>query len=163
MNNFSMTEIKFPEMRQIVMGKDSSSIILDTIPVLLVVYRDPSSCVPCQIDHIQDYRNLYELGKIAGDGYSPIFIFSPNKRRVESVRLSLCRARFRHPIFLDENGSFPEMNRHIPADPRLHVFLLDRNRRVILSGDPCHNPSLLILYKKTLVSGENFSDKVLTV
>lgn len=31
MNNFSMTEIKFPEMLQIVMGKDSSSIILDTV------------------------------------------------------------------------------------------------------------------------------------
>lgn len=75
MNDFSMTEIKFPEMRQMVMGEDSVSIDLDTVPVLLVVYRDPDSCVPCQLDHMYDYRNIIDFGKEVGGEFSPVFIF----------------------------------------------------------------------------------------
>lgn len=111
MNDFSMTEIKFPEMRQMVMGEDSVSIDLDTVPVLLVVYRDPDSCVPCQLDHMYDYRNIIDFGKEVGGEFSPVFIFSPKKKNVDTVYITLCRTRFRHPIFLDEKGLFYAENK----------------------------------------------------
>ena len=69
MNDFSMTEIKFPEMRQMVMGEDSVSIDLDTVPVLLVVYRDPDSCVPCQLDHMYDYRNIIDFERKSEESF----------------------------------------------------------------------------------------------
>ena len=152
MNDFSMTEIKFPEMRQMVMGEDSISIDLDTVPVLLVVYRDPDSCVPCQLDHMYDYRNLIDFGKEVGGDFSPVFIFTPKKKNVDTVYITLCRTRFRHPIFLDEEGLFYAENKNIPKEPLLHVFLLDKNRRVVLSGDPSRNPALWNLYKRIIVT-----------
>ncbi len=151
MNDFAMTEIQLPEMRQMVMGEDSVSIDLDTVPVLLVVYRDPDSCVPCQLDHMYDYRKIIDFRTEVGGGYSPAFIFSPKKKNYDTVHLTLCRTRFRHPIFLDEDGLFRVLNKNIPRDSRLHVFLLDKNRRVILAGDPSHNPSLWNLYKGIIV------------
>jgi len=152
MNDFSMTEIKFPEMRQMVIGEDSVSIDLDTVPVLLVVYRDPDSCVPCQLDHMYDYRNIIDFGKEVGGEFSPVFIFSPKKKNVDTVYITLCRTRFRHPIFLDEKGLFYAENKNIPQEPLLHVFLLDKNRKVVLSGDPSHKPQLWDLYKRIIVT-----------
>lgn len=104
LNNFTMTEIQLPEMRQMVMGEDSVSIDLDTVPILMVVYRDPDSCVPCQLDHMYDYRDIIDFEGETGGGFSPVFIFSPKKKSIDTVHLTLCRTRFRHPIFLDENG-----------------------------------------------------------
>lgn len=44
---FSGSEIKFRKLQQIFIGYDSSVVKLDSIPVLLVVYRDKNECVPC--------------------------------------------------------------------------------------------------------------------
>ena len=152
LNNFTMTEIQLPEMRQMVMGEDSVSIDLDTVPILMVVYRDPDSCVPCQLDHMYDYRDIIDFEGETGGGFSPVFIFSPKKKSIDTVHLTLCRTRFRHPIFLDENGLFRASNKNIPKEPELHVFLLDKNRKVFLAGDPSHNPALWRLYKKIIVT-----------
>ena len=152
LNNFTMTEIQLPEMRQMVMGEDSVSIDLDTVPILMVVYRDPDSCVPCQLDHMYDYRDIIDFESETGGGFSPVFIFSPKKKSIDTVHLTLCRTRFRHPIFLDEIGLFRASNKNIPKEPELHVFLLDKNRKVILAGDPSHNPALWRLYKKIIVT-----------
>lgn len=150
MNDFSMSEIKLPEMRQMVMGEDSVCIDLDTVPVLLVVYRDPDACVPCQLDHMYAYQKVIDFG-IGRSGFSPVFIFSPKKNRVEDVHLTLCRTRFRHPVFFDEEGLFFAANKNIPKNPELHVFLLDKNRKVIVSGDPSHNSQLWDFYKRIIV------------
>jgi hypothetical protein len=46
--------------------------------------------------------------------------------------------------------AFPRANPHIPTDERLHTFLLDRDGKVVLVGDPANNSELWELYKKTI-------------
>lgn len=57
-----------------------------------------------------------------------------------------------YPALIDENGLFPAANPHIPADSRFHTFLLDKNGKVILIGDPVNNPPLWELYKSTITT-----------
>lgn len=77
---FSGSEIKFRKLQQIFIGYDSSVVKLDSIPVLLVVYRDKNECVPCQIGQLGKYRKMVDFKQDVGDGYSVAFIFSPEKR-----------------------------------------------------------------------------------
>lgn len=77
---FSGSEIKFRKLQQIFIGYDSSVVKLDSIPVLLVVYRDKNECVPCQIGQLGKYRKMVDFKQDVGDGYSVAFIFSYKKR-----------------------------------------------------------------------------------
>jgi hypothetical protein len=45
---------------------------------------------------------------------------------------------------------FVKFNPYIPTDPRLHTFLLDRDGKVVLVGDPANNHELWELYKTTI-------------
>jgi len=149
LGKFYGTQVNIPDMRQMVMGTDSITVCLDTVPVLAVVYRDARSCVPCQIDRMSDYRELIEFRDSVGSGYYPVFVFSPTRGTFETVRYTLCRTRFRFPIFIDD-GTFAQTNPTIPSFRELQVFLLDKNRKVVLAGDPSHNPQMMKLYKQTI-------------
>lgn len=149
---FSGSEIKFRKLQQIFIGYDSSVVKLDSIPVLLVVYRDKNECVPCQIGQLGKYRKMVDFKQDVGDGYSVAFIFSPEKKDLETAYTTISNANVKFPLFLDKEGVFSADNNSIPKEPELHVFLLDKNRKVILAGDPSHNPALWRLYKKIIVT-----------
>ncbi len=149
---FYSTRIELPKMEQMVMGTDSVVVDLDTIPVLAVIYKDAKSCVPCLLEHMSEYQDLIDCRDKVGTGFYPVFLFSPSRNRLQTVRYTLCRTRFRFPFFIDKNNDFPKLNKAIPKDRNLHVFLLDKSRRVVLVGDPRHNPRLMGLYRETIDS-----------
>lgn len=148
---FSGTEIEFRKLQQIFKGNDSSEVRLDSIPVLLVVYKDKNECVPCQIGHLGKYRKMVDFKRDVGGGYEAVFIFSPERKDMETAYITLYNANVKFPLFLDKEGVFAVDNNSIPDEPELHVFLLDKNRKVVLAGDPSHNSSLWDLYKRIIV------------
>ena len=74
---FSGSEIELRKLQQIFIGCDSSVVRLDSIPVLLVIYKDKNECVPCQIGQLGKYRKMVDFKQDVGDGYAVVFIFSP--------------------------------------------------------------------------------------
>lgn len=103
---FSGSEIKFRKLQQIFIGYDSSVVKLDSIPVLLVVYRDKNECVPCQIGQLGKYRKMVDFKQDVGDGYSVAFIFSPEKKDLETAYTTISNANVKFPLFLDKEGVF---------------------------------------------------------
>lgn len=95
---------------------------------------------------------MVDFKQDVGDGYSVAFIFSPEKKDLETAYTTISNANVKFPLFLDKEGVFSADNNSIPKEPELHVFLLDKNRKVILAGDPSHNPALWRLYKKIIVT-----------
>jgi hypothetical protein len=75
---------------------------------------------------------------------------SPPQAKLDEVLRTLEMVQFDYPVFIDEHGAFPAANPHIPADSRFHTFLLDKNGKVVVVGDPVNNPDLWELYKKTI-------------
>ena len=57
----------------------------------------------------------------------------------------LIRENFDKPICLDRSDSLNQLN-HFPKDIRFQVFLLDKNNKVVVIGNPVHNPNVKELY-----------------
>lgn len=63
----------------------------------------------------------------------------------------LKRDRFDYPVFIDENNQINSLN-HFPDKPELQCFLLDKDNKVLLIGNPVLNPKVWELYKQTIAS-----------
>jgi hypothetical protein len=99
-----------------------------------------------------EYKELVDYRKEIGHRFVPIFLFSPPKDKIDEVSKVIEFNEFDHPVFLDEHQAFPKANPHIPADNRFHTFLIDKNGKVVLVGDPVNNPQLWELYKTTIAT-----------
>jgi hypothetical protein len=116
----------------------------------IIVYTDSLSCNTCKVDNLFQYSDIVNFCKQLDGKCEPVFMFSPRERDVEMLRYRLDISIIDYNIVIDSTRSFPKANPHIPADSRLHTFLLDKNGKVVLVGDPSHNPELWELYKKTI-------------
>ena len=117
---------------------------------LLVVYIDSVTCATCHIKGMFQYDEMITFGADSLLGYAPVFIFSPRRIQYIDVMRALQFTGLNYPALIDENGLFPAANPQIPSDGRFHTFLLDKNGKVVLFGDPVNNPQLWELYKTTI-------------
>jgi hypothetical protein len=99
-----------------------------------------------------EYSEVLSFHEEAGEGFLSIFLFSPTRAKIGETLMALDVSQFNYPVFIDESGLFPKANPHIPADNRFHTFLLDKNGKVVLVGDPVNNPALWELYKTTITT-----------
>ena len=76
-------------------------------------------------------------------------IFSPSSKKVFEVINLLKYSDFHHSIYIDSHHHFSN-NNSIPIDKRLHTFLVNKDNKVILLGDPTNNVALWNLYVKTI-------------
>ena len=53
-------------------------------------------------------------------------------------------------VYVDDRQYFITNNPTIPEDAMFHTFLLDRENRIVLVGNPVHNEKLWELYKNTI-------------
>ncbi len=139
-----------PSMRQMIEGRDSVLFIPTAKAVRLIVWIDSIACSTCRLDRMYEYDEIINYRKDTNDGFEYIILFSPTYESLDEVMSLLDRNRLKYPVFIDEHQAFPAANPHIPADSRLHTFLLDKNGKVVLVGDPVNNPQLWELYKTTI-------------
>jgi hypothetical protein len=119
---------------------------------ILVVYTDSVACASCRMKNMYEYNDIVAWGKDSLSSYSPLFVFTPRQEQIEDMDISLKYSGLRHSAFIDESGLFPAANPHIPADKMFHTFLIDKNGKVVLVGDPVNNPQLWELYKTTITT-----------
>jgi uncharacterized protein YcfL len=135
---------------QVLFGRDTTLLDVDGSPARLVIYTDSLSCSSCRLKYMFEYNDILGLHEELGGEFMPIFVFSPREGQSAEIRNTLLLYRFDYPILLDDRGMFPAANPHIPADNRFHTFLLDKNGKVVLVGNPVNNPGLWELYKTTI-------------
>lgn len=120
-----------------------------------VVYCDSTECSACRVSTLARYNDLFYYADISEVEFMPVILFSVSPSQLPELEKSLLYYQFPHPIYIDENNIFSKINPHLPADKRLHSFLLDKNNNVILVGDPTSNHDLWALYKKTINELQN--------
>jgi len=133
--------------------KDSSYIALfkDERPKI-VLCTDSMRCGPCQLklnvwdEMIKKYRSSVDF----------IFVIYP-RNRAEILAYSK-KINFKYPILIDYNDEMEAMNK-LPEDAYFRCFLLDRNKNVLLIGNPTYNDNLMKLYTETLDSLSNSVNK----
>ena len=79
-------------------------------------------------------------------------IIWPNAETRETIAADVAHRSFPFDIFIDEDGSFGAANPSIPKNRDSHCFLLGKDFRPILAGDPASTKGKEMLLDKTLYS-----------
>ena len=127
-------------------GNQAKDTALLKQPLKIIVYINRDGCEACKLQALVPVyiftlqnKNLYKLGVI-------IILNTPD---IVATETTLKQIRFRQTIFYDLDGSFERSNPNLPKDERFHTFLLDKNNKVILVGNPSLNIRLKKLYIRT--------------
>lgn len=112
-------------------------------PMLLVVYNDSTRCSPCMAKNMYLWEDFIGSLKNKYNGNINVcFIFSPPKGSYKDLKITLQNAGFNYPVFIDTANVFSTKNTNIPQNNRLHIFLLDKKRNVVLAGNPLYSPQI---------------------
>lgn len=118
----------------------------------LVVYVDSLECTSCFVQHLFLYDNL---NISLPPQCELVMILSPSANELSVVRHVISLEHHSYPIIVDETGFFERLNPDLPSDNRFHSFLLDKDNKPLIIGDPVNYPSVLRLIRKTIYNETN--------
>jgi hypothetical protein len=144
-------EIRFPgNVPCYVLGKD-------TIPELcrdgfekafkILLYVDSTGCSDCRLK-LSSWQQLIAEADRLFPGKLSFLFFLQLKNRKEMDYLFL-RDKFDYPVHLDSENKINSLN-HFPDKPEYQCFLLNKDNKVLLLGNPVLNPKIWELYKQAI-------------
>ena len=133
-------------------GKETTITLVDfaEVSVKLVVWYDSLGCVSCDVNRMYQWSEMISYADSLAESFRIVYLFTPKKDDLRGINISLRADKLDYPIFIDPNATFVQQNPSLSKNRQLHSFLLDKNNRVVLVGNPLHNPSLWSLYKRTI-------------
>jgi hypothetical protein len=150
LEHFIGTKISIPEnMQGNIQGRDTL-LSPSEAPMRMIVWFDSLGCSSCQINRMHEWSDIVLYANSIGKVFDPVFIFSPKAADLHTVRIALRTAFFEYPVYIDESHLFPKNNPQIPADNRMHTFLINADNQVVLAGNPLNNEPLWELYKERI-------------
>ncbi len=118
---------------------DSLSYYTDSV-LGLVIFTDSTLCSPCAVKDMYKWYEIMDSTKnICAGQCKMFFIFSSPTSSVENIKYGLHEISFDSPIFIDTCGVFLRNNPHIPSNPLLHIFMIDKKHNVVMAGSPLRN------------------------
>jgi hypothetical protein len=153
-------QIQFPDDFQCnIWGKDTVSTLcagLTDAEYKILLYVDSVGCSSCRLKLFQ-WQQLIEESDSLFEGKLSFLLFFQPKNEKEMIFL-FQRDRFDYPVFIDRNKTINRLN-HFPEKPEYQCFLLDKNNKVRMIGNPALNPKIWELYKQT-ISGQAQTDEI---
>lgn len=143
------SEIILPDT-SFLFNKDLDSVNLD-IPAKMVVYFDAETCASCALSRIWEWDEVSHVTQASNGKYQTLFIFTPKQKDLQTVKRVFQGMHMENKlVYVDDRQYFITNNPTIPEDAMFHTFLLDRENRIVLVGNPVHNEKLWELYKNTI-------------
>ena len=143
-------EIQFPEgLTCIPIGKDTTCIDLHNDNYKILLYVDSLGCTSCRL-------NLTGWKKIMNESDSAfirkpefVFIFQPKMKDEKEVQNIFKSNGFSHSVFIDKENETDKINK-FPTNTEFQCFLLDKDNKVIMVGNPSQYTVIWALYKKVI-------------
>jgi hypothetical protein len=88
-----------------------------------------------------------------------LFFFQPKDKK--EMEFLFVRDQFDHPVFVDINNAIDHLNQ-FPQKPEYQCFLLDRDNKVLMIGNPMANPKIWELYKAQISGEKKATNELLT-
>lgn len=124
----------------------------------ILIYVDSIGCTSCKLQ-LQKWKELITYTDSVTDGkISYLFFFHP--KDLKEVSYLLKRDRFDRPICIDMEDQLNKLNK-FPADMTFQTFLLDKNNKVAVLGNPIHNLAVKDLYIKQITGKESPTAKII--
>ncbi len=161
-NSWIDREIKFPDnIIPIKFDEDGKCVEVDKLgkksPKVLV-YVGKEKCYRCELNFHGWNTFLAEVKTYSG--YSIDLFMYVQPKEVQPIYDIAKDEKYKNLLFIDINGDIDNLN-HFEQDSQFRCFLLDENNRVVLIGNPVHNPKIKDLYIRTIcekLGKTNFQD-----
>ena len=150
-------EIIFPkDVLCMSIDKDTTYVSSNLASYKILVYIDSIGCMGCKSQLYKWNRLIEEVEDEMGDLVSFLFYFQP--KSFEDIQALFKKNNFRYPSYIDVDNKLNKLN-NFSADSRFQTFLLDKNNKVVLIGNPVNNSSIWELYKQ-IIKGEEKANLV---
>lgn len=126
-------------------------------PFRILNFTDSIGCTSCKLKLLTWNAYMKEIDTTLADKVDFLFYFHPQNER--ELGLILRADGFKLPVYIDRENEIGRLNR-FPGNQAFQCFLIDSTNKVLLVGNPTHNPRLWELYKE-IISGEK-ADKIPT-
>lgn len=144
-------EIKFPDNFQCnLSGKDTSYLLCADLiesEFKILLYVDSTGCTNCKLQLMEWNVLINEINYIQGNKLSFLFFLHP--KDITELQLLLQMNDFRYPVFIDTKDEINLMNKFAKQSD-YQCFLLDKDNKVLMIGNPVQNTKILELYKKQI-------------
>lgn len=152
-------EIVFP--KEIIFTRHASDTVDYRIPqseYKVLVYVDSVGCTSCKLQ-LPKWKELIAYTDSVTGGNVPFIFFFHSKDYTE-IRHLLKRDGFELPVCVDMDDQLNKLNK-FPVDITFQTFLLDKNNKVAVLGNPVHNPAIRDLYIKQITGKDNPTSKLI--
>lgn len=113
----------------------------------VLIYVDSTGCTSCKLQ-LPKWKELIAHVDSATNGNIP-FIFVFQSKDDKELRYILKRDNFARPVCIDRDSRLDKLNK-FPQDITFQTFLLDKDNKVKVIGNPVHNLAVRDLYLKQI-------------
>ena len=118
----------------------------------VLIYVDSIGCTSCKLQ-LHKWKQLIEYTDSATQGKVP-FLFFFHPKDAKEIRYLLKRDGFNRPVCIDMDDWLNKLNK-FPADMTFQTFLLDKDNKVAVLGNPINNTAVKDLYLKQITGKDN--------
>lgn len=149
-NSMIGREVIIPEQLEYYRGridKQYDSTALATI----VLWYDSTECSMCKLNALNKLTEIESFCLDSVDNVNIMVVLSPNVLSIESFKDAIELIDFEYPFYLDTCQYFYALNGSLTENKQLHSFLLNRDKRIVLCGDPLISYPLWLSYKSHII------------
>lgn len=144
--------IVFPTSSMCVsLNKRIDCILPESTPYKILIYMDSTGCTDCKLQ-LHKWSILINESKKEMLGLVN-FQFYIHPKNEKELLMILQRYNFEYPIHIDKENELNELNKFYP-DNKYHTFLLNKENRVVLIGNPINTTQIWSLYKQVINGGK---------
>lgn len=152
-NEWQGKEIKFPD--NLIFTRyltDTTDFQIPQSEYKVLVYVDSIGCTSCKLQ-LHKWKELIEYTDSVTQGKIP-FLFFFHPKDYKEIRYLLKHDGFDRPTCIDMDDRLNKLNK-FPADMTFQTFLLDKDNKVAILGNPVHNIAVKELYLKQITGKDN--------
>jgi len=151
-------EIKFPnDLSCTFLGNDTIGIDLYSENFKIVLYVDSLGCTSCRLRLSEWKKIMQESDSVFIRRPEFVFIFQPKKGDEKELQFIFKQNGFTHPVFIDKENEIGKLNK-FPSNPEYQCFLLDKENKVLVVGNPSLISGVWILYKTVIIKREKINE-----
>lgn len=117
----------------------------------IITYADSIGCISCKLKLLEWKKFMLTVDSLCPDSVQFLFFFCPN--RGIDIYQELRMKKFNYPVCIDKEDELNKLN-HFPSNTVFQTFLLDKENKVLVVGNPVHNSKIKDLYLK-VIQGNN--------
>ena len=159
LNEWNGKTIRFPQAMNLISYLDTTNVVkFGEIKkeYTILHYVDTIGCVSCKLRLSEWNKLIGELDSISNHNVNCLISFFPMRKKelLKSLKIN----KFKHYVYIDEKDSLNQLN-CFPEGDAFRTFLLDRDDKVMLVGNPINNPNIKELYLSIIQKGNIVTNK----